>query len=116
MTRMLVLLCLSVALLRSASLERSRPSRPWEFLDATGQQASLLGKEDGAVDAYIYPLKIFADLQFSFEVGGRVIPANAISRRVSFHTGSASIIYTGDEFRVVETLISPVHEPGGIIR
>src|SRR5436305_10513831 len=110
MTRFLVLLPFSLALLKPASLERSRPSRPWEFIDATGQQASLLGKEDGAVDAYIYPLKIFSDLRFSFDVGGRVIPAAAISRRVSIRTGSASVIYAGDEFRVVETLISPVHE------
>lgn len=97
-------------------LEMSRPVKPWEFLDAVGQQSSLLGREDGTLEAYVYPLKIFSDLQFSFEVGGRVIPGSAIARRVIFRPGSTSIVYTGDEFQVEEALIVPVSAPGGLIR
>jgi glycogen debranching enzyme len=100
----------------AASLELARPARSWEFLDATGQRASVLGKEDGSAEAYVYPLKLFGDLRFSFEIEGRVIPASAISRRVISHPGSVSLVYTGDEFRVVETLLVPVHQAGGIIR
>lgn len=100
----------------AASLEISRPARTWEFLDATGQRASILGKEDGSVEAYVYPLKLFADLQFTFEIEGRIIPASAIARRVIARPGSVSLIYTGDEFRVVETLLVPVQEAGGIVR
>ena len=100
----------------SGSLGYSRPVRPWEFTDAVGQQASLLGKEDGTLEGYVYPLKIFSDLQFSFEVGGHVIPAATISRRIDFTSATTTITYSGDEFQVVETLIVPVHEPGGIVR
>lgn len=99
-----------------AEVGLSRPVRSWEFLDAVGQQASILGKEDGSLEAYAYPLKLFADLNFTFEVGDRVVPAGAISRRVVARAGSVSLVYTGDEFRVVETLFVPIHEPGGIIR
>ncbi|HXE12526.1 MAG TPA: GH116 family glycosyl hydrolase [Bryobacteraceae bacterium] len=100
----------------AASLEISRSAHPWEFLDATGQRASILGKEDGSAEAYVYPLKLFADLRFSFEIEGRIIPGSAIARRVVSHPGSVSLIYTGDEFRVVETLLVPVQQAGGIIR
>jgi glycogen debranching enzyme len=100
----------------SGPLETSRPARTWEFLDAVGQRSSILGKEDGSLEAYVYPLKLFADLNFTFEVTDRVIPASAIARRVVFHTGSVSVIYTGDEFRVVETLLVPVRQAGGVIR
>lgn len=100
----------------AAPLEISRPARTWEFLDATGQRASILGKEDGSVEAYVYPLKLFADLCFSFEIEGRIIPASAIARRVISRPGSVSLVYTGDEFRVVETVLVPVQQAGGIIR
>jgi glycogen debranching enzyme len=116
MIRTSLLLLLIAVQLHAAAIERSRATRTWEFVDAVGEQSSILGQEDGSLDAYVYPLKIFADLRFSFEVGGRVIPAEAISRRVSFYAGSAAITYTGDEFQVVETLVAPVHEAGGIIR
>jgi glycogen debranching enzyme len=109
-------LALFAGLSFAASLEISRPVRSWEFLDSTGQRSSILGKEDGSLEAYVYPLKLFSDLQFSFEVADHVIPASAISRRVVFHPGSVAIIYTGDEFRVVETLLVPVRQSGGIIR
>jgi glycogen debranching enzyme len=116
MCRLLFIFALYGTAALPLALNYSRPVRPWEFFDAVGQQASLLGQEDGTLEAYVYPLKLFTELQFSFEVAGKVIPASAISRRVSFHTGSSAIIYTGDEFQVTETAIVPVHEPGGLIR
>ncbi len=113
------LIILSIFLCQFATTETlnySRPVRTWEFLDAVGQQASLLGKEDGTLEAYVYPLKLFSGLQFSFEVEGKVIPGSAIARRASFQPGHQSITYTGDEFQITETLVVPVQEPGGIIQ
>lgn len=114
---------LAAALLLTLSLcaqnktpELSRPSRGWEFTDAVGQQASLLGREDGTLEAYVYPLKLFQGLAFQFEVNGHVIPAETIARRVDYLPGIASIIYTGDDFQVIERLIVPVHQPGGLIQ
>ena len=116
MVRILVLILLAGDALGAAALTYSRPVRTWGFLDAVGQQASILGKEDGTLEAYVYPLKLFSDLRFSFEIGDRVIPGSAIARRVSFSPGSSQIVYTGDEFQVTETLTVPPHYPGGLIR
>ena len=33
--------------------ELSRPVRTWEFMDAVGQQSSLLGSENGTLEAYV---------------------------------------------------------------
>src|SRR5690349_22943185 len=116
MARTLLAILIICSGLRAASLAYSRPARAWEFLDAVGQQASILGREDGTLESYVYPLKLFSELRFSFEVGGRVIPGSAIARRVSFAPASTAIIYSGDEFQVTESITVPVHEPGGLIR
>jgi glycogen debranching enzyme len=115
--------CFAAALLSMLPLygqtgtpELSRAARSWEFMDAVGQQASLLGSEDGTLEAYVYPLKLFQGLAFQFEVDGHVIPAEKIARRVDYRPGIASVIYAGDDFQIVERLIVPVHQPGGVIQ
>ncbi|MGI8742350.1 MAG: amylo-alpha-1,6-glucosidase [Bryobacteraceae bacterium] len=104
------------ALLAAADLEISRPARTWEFLDATGPQASFLGREDGTLEAYVYPLKIVKDLKLSFRLNGRVIPAESVARRIESRPGSYTIVYSGDEYEVRETLIAPLDRPAVLIR
>jgi glycogen debranching enzyme len=84
-------------------------------VDAVGQRAALLGKEDGTLEAYVYPLKLFQDFKLTVEVGGREIPASSIARRVISSAGSVSIIYSGDEFQITQTLVVPPHLAGGVI-
>src|SRR5882724_10853972 len=98
-----------------SSLELSRPIRPWEFLSATGQRASLLGNEAGRFEAWVYPLKILRDFHLRFRVGDREIPAEALARTLTIHPESSSILYASDTFTVRETLFVPVHEAGAII-
>lgn len=85
-------------------------------MDAVGQQASLLGSEDGTLEGYVYPLKLFQGLAFRFEADGHVIPAERIARRVDYRAGIPSVIYTGDDFQIIERLVVPVHQPGGFIQ
>ena len=100
----------------AADLEISRPTRSWQFLDAVGPRAGLLGKEDGTLEGYVYPLKIFKDLRLRFVVDEQVLPAETLSRRVTYHPGSCTITYTGDNFRVTETLAASMSEPGAVIQ
>jgi GH15 family glucan-1,4-alpha-glucosidase len=93
----------------------SRPVRAWEFLDATGPRAGLLGAENGTLEAYVYPLKIFGGLKLRFVTGAQVIPGESIARRISSRPGSYSITYAGDDFQVTETLSVPTDEPGGLL-
>lgn len=93
----------------------SRPVRTWEFLDVNGPRAGLLGAEDGTLEAYVYPLKIFGGLKLRFIAGGERIPGETIARRISARPGSYVITYTGDDFQVDETLSVPVDAPGAVI-
>ena len=110
----IALLCL--ACLNAADLTISRPVRAWEFLDVTGPQASLLGREDGTLEAYVYPLKIFKDLRLRFRVDNRLIPGASIARRIVSEPGAYTLIYSGDEFEVRETLAASADLPGAVIR
>jgi glycogen debranching enzyme len=99
----------------AATPQLSRPVRAWEFLDATGPRAGLLGTEDGTLEAYVYPLKIFGGLKLRFVTGAQIIPGESIARRISARPGSYTITYTGDDFQADETLVVPTDEPGAVI-
>lgn len=116
MRRIVFFMLIASAGANAALPPASRPVRTWEFLDAVGQQASILGQEDGTLEAYVYPLKLFSGMAFSFEVNDKIIPASGISRRVSYAAGATTIVFSGDEFRVAETITVPPHYPGGLIR
>ncbi|HLY15987.1 MAG TPA: hypothetical protein VKR61_02125 [Bryobacteraceae bacterium] len=93
----------------------SRPVRAWEFVDVTGPRAGLLGTEDGTLEAYVYPLKIFGGLKLRFITGAQVIPGESVARRVLARPGSYTITYAGDDFQVAETLLAPIGEPGALV-
>jgi glycogen debranching enzyme len=99
----------------AADPQISRPVRAWEFLDATGPRAGLLGTEDGTLEAYVYPLKIFGGLKLRFVTGAQVVPGESIARRITSRPGSYTITYTGDDFQADETLVVPIDEPGAAI-
>ena len=100
----------------SAGLELSRPVRPWEFLDAVGSRAGLLGSENGTFEAWVYPLKIFRELKLTFHFADHAIPAEAFARTVTVHPESSSVLYSGDSFSVLQTFFVPLNQPGAIIR
>ncbi|MDP8981679.1 MAG: hypothetical protein M3O35_13945 [Acidobacteriota bacterium] len=113
--RALLTLALFGFSIQAAGLEISRPARPWEFLDATGPKSAWLGHEDGTLEAYVWPLKIVKNLRLRFRSGERLIPGASVARRIISRPGSYTIIYSGDDFEVRETLVAPQAEPGAII-
>jgi glycogen debranching enzyme len=99
----------------AADPQLSRPVRAWEFLDAAGPRAALLGAEDGTLEAYVYPLKIFGGLKLRFIADAQVIPGESVARRITARPGSYTITYAGDDFQADETLVAPIDEPGAAI-
>src|SRR5215469_17447731 len=67
---------------RSEDLELKRPVRLWEFVDATGSKAALLGSEGGRLEAWIYPVKLFRDFNLRFHVNDHVLPAEDMAREL----------------------------------
>ena len=110
-----LLLCTCISAQEPMQIQLTRPSRPWEFLSAVGTRAGLFGNESGRVEAWVYPLKILRNFRLEFDMDGRVIPAESLSRTVTARAESVSILYTGDTFAVRETFFVPVKEPGALI-
>ena len=96
-------------------LELSRGVRPWEFLPITGMRAGLLGNESGRMEAWVYPLKILREFHLRFHTEGRVLAAESLARTVTVRPESATILYAGDTFKVLETFFVPVREQGAVI-
>jgi glycogen debranching enzyme len=111
----LVFSTLSWAAPPEPSLELSRPVRSWEFLSAVGTRAGLFGREQGTLEAWVYPLKILRNFHLRFHLDGTVLPAESLARTVIVRPESSTIVYTGDAFSVRETLFVPVHESGAVI-
>src|SRR3984893_19047681 len=110
-----ITLCVSAST-QSQNLAFSRTARPWEFFCATGMRAGLFGKEQGELETWVYPLKIFRNFHLRFLTEGRSLPAESLVRTVSVRPESSVITYTGDTFSVTETLFVPVHEAGAVIK
>jgi glycogen debranching enzyme len=97
-------------------LELSRPVRDSEFLCAVGQKSAVFGNESGTIEAWVYPLKLLRDFSLIFHVDDDDIPASTLARTIIARPESTSLVYVGDTFRVIETFLAPVHDPGVIIR
>jgi glycogen debranching enzyme len=110
-----VLAQVAVAQQSPANLQLSRTVRSWEFLPVVGTRAGLFANETGRFEAWAYPLKIFRGFHLTFHVDGRALPAESLARTLTVRPESASLIYVGDSFRVMETLFVPVHEAGAVI-
>ena len=93
-------------------MQLSRPVRTWEFLPVVGTRAGLFGNESGQLEAWAYPLKIFRDFHLTFHVSNRALPAETLARTLTVTPSSATLLYSGDSFRVRETLYVPVNEAG----
>ncbi len=100
----------------AATPELSRPARHWEFMDAVGPRAAMLGAESGTLEAWVFPLKLLRDFRLVFTLDGHAMPAESLARRVIARPGSFSLLYSGDDFQVAETFVVPVDQPGILIR
>src|ERR1017187_10984807 len=51
-------------------LEMSERASPRRFINAVGEKSGLWGFEDGQLEGWVYPLKIFHDFQLDFQLEG----------------------------------------------
>src|SRR5206468_3147810 len=96
--------------------ELFRPARPWEFLDAVGKHAGLVGNESGRFEAWVYPLKLLRDFDLTFISNNRHVPAASLVRTVVMRPEGPTLTLSSDSFNVEETWLVPPEENGAIIR
>jgi glycogen debranching enzyme len=96
-------------------LTLTRPARNWQFLDAVGPHAGILGREDGSFEAWIYPLKLFRDFHFKFRVGDIALEGEAIPHTITVRPESASVKYIYDSFTACATWFVPIDDRAAIV-
>ena len=97
------------------SLEISRPVRSWEFMDAVGPRAALLGTESGRFEAWVHPLKVLRNFHLIFHAEDHAQAAEPLARTLIVRPESTTIEYASDTFTVRETLVVPLNKPGAVI-
>jgi glycogen debranching enzyme len=99
----------------SSSMTLTRDARDWQFLNAVGPHAGLLGRENGIFEAWIYPLKLFRDFNLKFRVGDVVLDGSVLPRTITVRPESVSVHYIYDSFTACATWFAPVNERGAIV-
>ena len=69
--------------LPSSGLTLGRVSKAGAFLDVVGRRSAFLGYEHRGFEAWVYPLKLFDDLQVAFTLAG--YPLEVAGRDVLTH-------------------------------
>jgi hypothetical protein len=100
--------------LSASPLELSGPAAPWHFVNAVGERAGIWGFESGALEGWVYPLKVFHDFNLTFQLEGSptIYPGDQIIRAVRVRPESVDLQYSAERFTIKETLFSPRHEAG----
>lgn len=100
--------------LASGPLELAGASNPWRFVNAVGERSGMWGFENGTLEGWVYPLKIFHDFRLAFELEGypRIYSGAEIARSVRVFPHMVQIQYSAEQFSVNEILFTPRQKPG----
>jgi hypothetical protein len=100
--------------LNPGSLELSGAAVPSRFVQAVGEKAGVWGFENGILEGWVYPLKIFHDFTLAFQIQGSptIYAGEQLIRAVRVRPESVDLQYSAERFTVTETLFTPRHEAG----
>ncbi len=99
------------------AIRLSRPARPGTYFDKIGRKFAVLGSEDGAVEAWAWPLKLFRDFRFSFFLGSSTVPVEGrdVARFIDVTPARTTVRFVHQAFTVRAHYVAAIDEPGAII-
>ncbi len=100
-----------------SGLELVRPAHRGRFMDVVGRRSALFGYETGALEAWIYPLKLIDDFSLSFRLKDYPIEilAEDVTASIAVRPEATVITYAHAAFTVREVLFAPIDEPGLVV-
>lgn len=103
--------------LNKSGLELERPIRMGAFYDVTAPKSAIFGHESGALEAWVYPLKILDQFELSFEIDGFPATFKALDNPVNINVRPEATIlsYAHPLFTVKQIIFAPVDESGVVI-
>ena len=92
----------------------ARTTNPGAFFAATGRRAAAFGYENGALETWVYPLKIYADAELHFTIDDYPVPVAGtdVMRRIEVRPEATTLVYTHPAFTVRQVVFAPVDEMG----
>lgn len=95
-------------------LELSGKANPQRFINAVGEEGGMWGFENGHLEGWVYPLKIFHDFHLAFQMEGspRIYPGRDLLASVRVFPQMVQLQYSAEMFTVNEVLFAPRHAPG----
>ncbi|MFN8606841.1 MAG: amylo-alpha-1,6-glucosidase [Vulcanimicrobiota bacterium] len=94
-------------------LKLERATHGGVFLDVAGPRSAFFGLENGPLEGWIYPLKIFQDFELSFRLEGYPVDIQGrdIQRRLELHPEYSVLTYSHSAFTVRQILLCPRSQP-----
>ncbi len=89
------------------------PARPGAFIDAIGPSAVWMGTEQGILEAWIWPWKIFHQFNLAARTGevGSEIDLSELARTVEVRPFGVQITYVHSRFQIRQTLFAHTVDP-----
>lgn len=106
-------LCSQAQPLPHSPLHLSRNTQSGVFLESAGPRSVFLGCENGGLEGWLYPFKIFQDLEVSFRLEGYPadIRGRDIQRRIDVYPEYTVLSYSHSAFSVRQYLLCPRSRP-----
>jgi len=89
------------------------PARPDAFIDAIGRSAVWMGTEQGTLEAWVWPWKIFHGFNLAARTGevGSEIDLGGLARTVEVRPYGTQITYVHSRFQIRQTLLAHATDP-----
>jgi glycogen debranching enzyme len=97
-----------------SGLELERRAQFGSFFDVAGRRSVMMGYENRATEAWVYPLKIADDFRLSFKLEGYPLefPGEELQSRINVRPEATTFTYSHAAFTVKQTIFAPVDGPG----
>jgi hypothetical protein len=100
--------------LTPGALVISERASPHRFINAVGEKSGLWGFENGQLEGWAYPLKIFHEFELDFQLDGspRIYSGRDILSGARISPQMVQLQYSAEMFTVNEILFAPRSTPG----
>ncbi len=94
-------------------LKLARDTRSGVFFDVAGPRSAFFGLENGPIEGWLYPLKIFQDFELAFRLEGYPVDilGRDIQRGIELHPEYTVLTYAHSAFTVRQILLCPRSQP-----
>ena len=99
--------------LPAGPLKLQRATHGGVFFDVAGPRSAFFGLENGPMEGWIYPLKVFQDFELSFRLEGYPVDilGRDIQRGIELHPEYTMLTYSHSAFTVRQILLCPRSQP-----